>query len=119
MDLSYPKSVRLHLRKDLEDLFTGENVFYNSLFKVYYRKTEDIGYSRFAVTVPKKNFKRAVHRNLLKRRVKESIRLNRSFLPEGRNFDFLLVYRVNEINNYAQIEAMVRNVFKCSKLLEK
>ena len=66
---------------------------------------------RFAVSVPKKSFKRAVKRNLLKRRTREAIRLNRQLLPEGFCADFLFFYRVGEVLDYAVIEKAVVEAF--------
>lgn len=67
---------------------------------------------RFAVSVPKKSFKRAVKRNLLKRRTREAIRLNRAMLPAGFNADFLFFYRSGEVLDYSEIERAVIDAFQ-------
>ena len=108
--LSYPKSVRLHYRKDFESLLESASTHYNAVFKVFWRATEEGG-CRFAVSVPKKSFKRAVKRNLLKRRIREAIRLNRAALPEGFNADFLFFYRVPEVLDFAEIQKAVVEAF--------
>ena len=66
---------------------------------------------RFAVSVPKRNFKRAVKRNLLKRRIREAIRLNRACLPEGFAADFLFFYRPAEVLDYTVIEKAIVETF--------
>ena len=109
--LSYPKSVRLHHRKDFEALLESASTHYNAVFKVFWKTTEEGG-CRFAVSVPKKSFKRAVKRNLLKRRIREAIRLNRDKLSEGFCADFLFFYRVADILEYAEIERAVIEAFK-------
>ena len=108
--LSYPKSVRLHYRKDFEALLESASTHYNAVFKVFWRMTGEGG-CRFAVSVPKKSFKRAVKRNLLKRRIRESIRLNRDKLPEGFCADFLFFYRAADVLEYAEIERAVVEAF--------
>ena len=65
--LTYPKSVRLHHRKAFQALLDKGSTLYNAVFKVYWfaREAEaadgpDAGGCRFAVSVPKRTFKRAV-----------------------------------------------------------
>ena len=108
--LSYPKSVRLHHRKAFEALLTDGGTHYNAVFKVFWRAAE-VPESRFAVSVPKKSFKRAVKRNLLKRRTREAIRLNRDKLPAGFTADFLFFYRAATVLEYADIERAVIEAF--------
>ena len=61
--------------------------------------------SRILLSVPKKNFKRAVRRNLLKRRIRESYRLQKELLP--RRFDLMFSYTPKEVLSYAEIHAAV------------
>ena len=142
--LSYPKSVRLHYRKDFQALLESASTHYNAVFKVFWLMREcpeevldgiagdvacaagvrecnagavapgtgeNVAGCRFAVSVPKKSFKRAVKRNLLKRRTREAIRLNRRILPEGFCGDFLFFYRVGEVLDYTDIEKAVVETF--------
>ena len=54
------------------------------------------------VSVPKKHFKRAVRRNLLKRRMREVYRLNKELAgPAG--CDILFVYNSPEVLSFADI----------------
>ena len=56
---------------------------------------DDEGPSRIVVSVPKRSFKRAVKRNLLKRRMRESYRLQKDLL--GPEYDILFVYSSREV----------------------
>ena len=49
--------------------------------------------SRILISVPKRNFKRAVKRNLLKRRIRESYRLQKDLLPAGVDIAFVYISR--------------------------
>ena len=59
--------------------------------------------SRIVVSVPKRNFKRAVRRNLLKRRIRESYRRQKSLLGPG--VDVLFIYTLKEVLPYEAIYA--------------
>ncbi len=65
--------------------------------------------NRIMVSVPKKHFKRAVKRNLLKRRMRESYRLQKELLAP-RGIDLLLVYTALEIKDFASISEQVAGI---------
>ena len=64
---------------------------------------------RVLVSVSKRYHKRAVVRNLLKRRIREAYRLNKQPL-EGRNLSIGLLYLSNDILEYKVIEDAVRKI---------
>ena len=59
--------------------------------------------NRILVSVPKKLFKRAVKRNLLKRRIRESWRKQKYALGEIKGYDILFTYSVKEVLTYEEI----------------
>ena len=70
------------------------------------------------VSVPKKNFKRAVRRNLLKRRIRESYRKQKHAI-DGTGTDILFIYSGREIMSYsdifASIGAAIQKINKCTQ----
>ena len=64
--------------------------------------------SRILVSVPKRHFKRAVKRNLLKRRIRESYRLQKDLLPAPVDVAFL--YQSREVLPFDDIFAAMTAV---------
>lgn len=64
---------------------------------------DDDAPSRIVVSVPKRSFKRAVKRNLLKRRMRESYRLQKDLLGAG--YDILFIYTSREVLPFETIFA--------------
>ena len=62
------------------------------------------------VSVPKRHFKRAVKRNLLKRRIREAYRLQKELLPAG--FDLMFVFSAAEVADFAVIRDEVAELLK-------
>lgn len=76
--------------------------------------------NRIMVSVPKKLFKRAVKRNLLKRRIRESWRRQKHDLNGQQSVDILFIYPTKEIQTYLQIYAAVGEIIdKINRTLEK
>jgi len=75
----FPKAMRLASKKEIDALFTLGKTFSHGPFRVFYRFCEPahpcLPGCSIAVTVPKKHLKSAVKRNLVKRRIRESFRL--------------------------------------------
>ena len=105
-----PKSHILRNKTDIDALLEQGSVLFRYPIKVYW-KPQELGFSRMMVSVPKRNFKRAVKRNLLKRRVREAWRLNAALLG-GKSVDILLVYLGREIENYDRIQATVTGILR-------
>ena len=72
----------------------------------------DAEVTRMMVSVPKKSFKRAVKRNLLKRRIRESWRKQKHMLAVEGNLDILFMYSVKEVLPYEDIHAAVGQIIE-------
>lgn len=69
--------------------------------------SEIAGLNRMMVSVPKKLFKRAVKRNLLKRRIREAYRLQKGLLAGCECIDMMFIYNSKELADFATIYAAV------------
>lgn len=102
MSQTFSKSERLSKRDDIQELFSKGSSFYMYPFTVKFIPKEDLEHSVVLATASKRNFKRAVDRNFLKRRVKEAYRLNKSILTKRFHLGF--IYNSKKKHDYAYIE---------------
>ena len=81
---TFPKRERLYKKKDIAQLFANARSLKTNHFIVLYHWTTPQFPHQAAVqvliSVPKKNIKLSVHRNLIKRRIRESYRQNKPAL---------------------------------------
>ena len=77
-----------------------------------FRKETGNDVDRIMVSVPKKLFKRAVKRNLLKRRIRESYRKQKHNLTIEGGLDVLFTYNTKEIMTYEQIYATIGQIIE-------
>ncbi len=73
------------------------------------------GTAQIAVSVSKRNFKTAVQRNLLKRRIREAYRLQKHDFYEklgGRNIIFMVMYIAKEELPFSEIASGVRKMIR-------
>ena len=70
------------------------------------------GLVKYGVSVPKKNFKSAVKRNLIKRKIRESVRGSDCFtlLPAG--VSFFIIYNYNSVLESKKICVLVDSLLK-------
>ena len=101
----FPKAEKLTGKKKIEELFkNGSSIFLHPFLSKYHLREQDV--NRLLITVPKKKFKRAVDRNLIKRRIREAYRLNKSLLTENldKRCDVGLIYQDSKILSFKEIE---------------
>ena len=105
MSNNLPKIERLHGTADTENLFAGKkkSVYVHPLRVVYKAQTQEGLPTRIMVIVPKRYFKHAVDRNLLKRRLREAYRLNKRDLK----YDIAFIYSSDEKADFSTLENAV------------
>lgn len=125
---SLKKEERLKSQKVIEQLFkTGQSFGQFPLRVVWLEREKSYGDSpvQFAVSVPKKKFKRATDRNQIKRLMREAYRLQKSRfydrLPEPmEQLAMMVIYTGREIPDYATVKvAMKQLLYRLSKKCRK
>lgn len=105
MKLTLGKDKKLKSRKAIEKIFAHGKSFHKFPVRaVYFYKSECESEIKIGVSVPKKKFKKAVDRNLLKRRIREAFRLNQTSLKIHGQLNVMFLYSSKEILEYSEIE---------------
>lgn len=121
------KEERLCSRKIIETIFEEGKLVALHPFKILWicNPSESNPTVQVAFAVSKRNFKQAVKRNLVKRRVREAYRKNKALLYEPLrekkiSCSLIFIYFHNEILNYREIETLlVKAIQKLLPAIEK
>lgn len=117
----FQKAERLSKKKSIQELFDKGSSFYLYPFKVLHLSNPDKQATthQVLVSVSTRNFKRAVDRNLIKRRIREAYRLQKEVIQHtpGKGM-FVFIYTAKEILPFAGIKEKMFLVLKKIEKLE-
>src|SRR3954469_1320704 len=110
---SFQKTERLNKEKNIQELFKKGSSFYLYPFKVLILPNPDQAatYHQVLISVSVRNFKRAVDRNLIKRRTREAYRLNKAMAPDSKKLLIAYIYTAKEILDFNQIQEKLIKAF--------
>ena len=106
----FSKLEKLTSKKDIEELFKKGSSFYLNEFQVRYLNSSSAPHHKLLISVPKRNFKRAVDRNLLKRRIREAYRLNKHLIEnvnDQSSLSIAFIYLSKQVLTFDNIQAQL------------
>ena len=115
MSFSLKKHEILRSKKKIKELFDNGSSFFLYPYKVFFIPNPSLNNNEVLFTVSKKTFKRAVDRNLIRRRMREAYRLNKNILKsnekESLSISIGLIYISKFKLPYIDIENKLKQVF--------
>jgi len=116
MKASFSKKEKLKSKKLIEQLFTeGKSILVYPLRLIFMETAfDDYVKLKVGVSVSKRNFKKAVDRNRIKRLLREAYRLKKHtyFNNTTTQYAFMILYIGNEKPIYKHLEAKMKLLFK-------
>ncbi len=120
-NFSFPKKYRINSKLVFEKLIAHNQTVFLYPFKCYYLfSTLEDGQevNSMAITVPKRNFKRAVDRNRMKRVTREVYRINhhqildRKTVVKNKKLSLLFIYIATKKENFVFMEMKMQEILK-------
>lgn len=118
MKFTLGKEERLKSNRSIQELLRQGKTVSGYPLKMYWNFSPDLQQkypARAAISVPKRKFRRAVDRNLMKRRIREAYRLNKHILYETldqrqQKIQLIILLLSDEFIPYTQLEKGIREL---------
>ena len=120
MSLKFSKKEKLKSRKAIQQLFQTRQSIHVFPLRLIWQKLEtplSTSPAQFAVSVPKRAFPKAVHRNRIKRIIREVYRLNKASFydilrKESGQFGLMFLYSGKKEPSFKEIEKSLKKIIK-------
>jgi len=118
-DQSFPKEEKLKSRKMIEQIFSDGFAVKSFPIRIQFvfHNHEDQPWCQVGFSVPKRNFKKAVDRNRIKRQLREAYRLNKSILIQrlqtaDKRLAMMIIFAGKEKPDYSLLESELINAMQ-------
>ncbi|GAA4279563.1 ribonuclease P protein component [Aquimarina mytili] len=115
MEATFNKKEKLKSSKAIDLLFSEGKSISKYPIRLVYRKSnfdDDVTF-KVGVSVSKRNFKKAVDRNRIKRLLRESYRKNKYIVPNTTHqFTFMFLFSGKEMPEYSLIESKIKGILQ-------
>jgi ribonuclease P protein component len=115
---TFTKAERITGEKRVDAIFASGKSFISYPLRVVYLQHEQspIHSCSILITVPKKRIKKAVHRNRIKRLIRESYRLNKELVNDiefgEQSLDIAFVYVKDTVSDYKELQKGVKKALR-------
>ena len=115
---TFTKEERVTGAKRVDAIFASGKSFISYPLRIVYLQHEQspINKCSILVSVPKKRIKKAVHRNRIKRLIRESYRLNRELINNidisEQSLDIAFIYVKDTASDYVEIQKAMQKALK-------
>ena len=119
-NFTFKKAERLKSRKVISRLFKEGKSFSTYPLRIIWIPTDSSDNTfpaQFSMSVPRRSFAKAVQRNDLRRRIRESYRLNKHLLYQhlensDQQYGLMFIYVAKEALPYSKIELAMKKILK-------
>jgi len=115
----FPKEERLSSKKLIEELFEKGSSSYLHPFRLIFigKLSPEQRFPQLLISVPKRNFKKAVDRNRIRRQIREAYRINKNTLfseigPEFAPSHMAILYTAKEKITFKKLEEKLILILK-------
>ena len=107
------KSFKLINKQDISLIYKQGEVFHDYPFRLIWTNRKENETLKFLISVPKKNFKRAVDRNLIKRQIKEVLnnKIINSYLQE-KYINLVITYIGDQKIDFKELDSKMIITFR-------